>query len=167
MLLVGNVAGEVVAYEGLDEQLVEFEKLVAEDFATVQVGANASPILLTDGNTADMQLLVGNRRGGIQLYTVPKNLFWTTRTDNLVEAKNTFKIVPNPTSSGIQMEGLEIQAACMMLLFDAQGRLVVEKGLSDNDIDLGAYGLGKGFYFVQVVQRDGQVVGFGRFVYSK
>lgn len=170
VLLVGNIAGEVFAYRGIDEQLVEFEAIVPE-LGLLNVGANASPCLLPTA-TEKQYLLLGTVRGGLEAYSFTKDLFFPTSTTNLWTKKIDFQVFPNPNTKGEIYLDLGTNESHFtngnIRIYNSLGQLLNEQKLDvdfQKSINLSSVLNYSGLYFIQLKSADGQRGGTNSFVY--
>ncbi|MEC7267513.1 MAG: T9SS type A sorting domain-containing protein, partial [Bacteroidota bacterium] len=122
LLLVGGSSGKTTAYAlDSDSLFTGSFAIEAEQWGGIDVGAEATPFAYDINNDGFMDILYGNRRGGLSLYS-------TTVTDSsqilsLLNSKfeGDFTLYPNPAYSHLTLSGISSKNAEIKIL-DFQGR---------------------------------------------
>jgi hypothetical protein len=125
--------------------------LVENGLSTLKNGFQVKPALADINNDGFFELLVGNARGGLQLYQTP----WQKLTTNIKEFKNaTSKIIvyPNPSDNFIRLkyESANSFSNVKISVLDVLGRCLMslENYNENSPIDIST--LPNGFYQIQL-----------------
>lgn len=146
LLVVGNQIGEIEVYSGLQATTDSIPQLQLK-WGGVKVGERAHPALGDLNNDGIFDLVVGNSRGGFDLFQT--NLFTSCLTTDTQEPQDDLavKVFPNPSAQVFQIETRWMKDA-EWRVFDQFGRMVQAGKHTGSQlaIDLGAKAAGV-YYF--------------------
>lgn len=156
--LTGNELGNIQRWGNIDDNLdgdwVEIDSL----FAGINDGDFATPFLYDINGDDQLDLFLGNERGGVTLY-------YGDFTDHVAEIEaNKFSanIYPNP-SSGIVRLKFESELPEEYLIYSLDGKLVKTDAVNSNNLVVDCSGFAKGFYTI-VASSEGQKYKVGKLV---
>ena len=153
LIYYGQRDGRASLYRGrLDEDFT----LVTSQLGAIDVGERATLALHDLNADGTPELIMGNMRGGIEIFEASL----LTPTAEPANKQLSAKAIPNPAceATRIEVKGLKGQAA--LLLFDATGRLVRNEKTegAHSPYLLNLHGLEAGLYFYRI-QAAGQTAG--------
>lgn len=115
--------GQINIYKGkIDEDF----QLTQENVGSIDVGANASLTLADLNSDNQAELLLGNIRGGLEIYTAQTPVVSKVQTNN----NQQLKLFPNPTTGHISIELPPNAAPFLFQLFDSNGQLIQQQILT-------------------------------------
>ncbi|MCB0567958.1 MAG: T9SS type A sorting domain-containing protein, partial [Phaeodactylibacter sp.] len=145
LIYYGQRDGRVSLYRGrLDEDFT----LLTSHLAAIDVGERATLAIYDLNADGVPELLMGNMRGGIEIFEA--NL--VSPTAEPAKKQLSAKAFPNPAleEAWIEVEGLDEPAS--LLLFDATGRLVYNEKIraGNASLHLNLHGLNAGLYYYHI-----------------
>ena len=149
-LLTGSDDKGLLLYE-VSEASQKFN-LVENGLSTLKNGFQVKPALADINNDGFFDLLVGNARGGLQLYQTP----WQKLTTNTKEIKNasSAKIIvyPNPSDDFIRLkyESANSFSNVKISVFDVLGRCLMTLENYNENSPINISTLPNGFYQIQL-----------------
>ena len=149
-LLTGSDDKGLLLYE-VSEASQKFN-LLENGLSTLKNGFQVKPALSDINNDGFYELLVGNARGGLQLYQTP----WQKLTTNIKEIKNanTAKIIvyPNPSNDFIRLkyESANSFSNVKISVFDVLGRCLMTLENYNENSPINISTLPNGFYQIQL-----------------
>lgn len=147
----GSQSGNIFQYNNVS-LVNNTANLVNDTYGGIRDGWNTHPAVADINGDGKVDLLIGNQRGGLTLYTT--NMNSTVDVIDLDQSDIDIDIYPNPSSGlfhidiqdGIQPRAVEV--------YGANGQLVLSRNISGSDqIDLSSHS--DGIYFMKVITRDG------------
>ena len=149
-LLTGSDDKGLLLYE-VSEASQKFN-LLENGLSTLKNGFQVKPALADINNDGFYELLVGNARGGLQLYQTP----WKKLTTNTKEIKNsnTAKIIvyPNPSDNFIRLkyESAKSFSNVKISVLDVLGRCLMTLENYNENSPINISTLPNGFYQIQL-----------------
>jgi len=121
MMLVGTESGKIRLLDDIDENLTGTFTELATTYGDIQVGNETNPAVFDLNNDGFFELLVGNRRGGLSLFTTDiVSAIRSSTNDQLLGFD--VAVYPNPASNKISVETeLNIDK---LELYDLSGKLL-------------------------------------------
>ena len=160
LIYYGQRDGRVSLYRGrLDEDFT----LLTSHLAAIDVGERATLAIYDLNADGVPELLMGNMRGGIEIFEASL----LSPTAEPAKKQLSAKAFPNPAreEAWIEVEGLDEPAS--LLLFDATGRLVYNEKIraGNASLHLNLHGLNAGLYYYNI-HTTGQAAG-GKLIITK
>lgn len=152
-LLVGGIQGFVEVYGGIEFGTVSSLSL-KETLFSYDFGSMASPAVAVLDTSGNPVYVVGNRRGGLQLFRQKNAAPDTTTSIGDLPQIPSPKVYPNPNQGQFEVEFAEGQFAAHQLeVRNSMGQLVWQTNTrrSAESINITAYP--KGVYFLQIQQQ--------------
>lgn len=150
-LLTGTNVGRLEWYDNILNNLSGTFTLQEETFGDVMAGDQTQPVMADWNNDGFLDLLVGNLRGGLQLFQT--NL----TTDGLVNTHTaqvapTPRLYPNPAQGDLFVDW-PVKTSFDAHLFDLNGRLLGQwAGDGFDPVRIPTVGLPAGLYILQLTQ---------------
>lgn len=150
LLLVGGSSGKTSAYAlDLDSLFSGSFSIEAEQWGGIDVGAEAAPFAHDINSDGFTDVLYGNRRGGLSLYSTI-----VTDSSQILSLSNSdfeggFALYPNPAYSQLRLSGISSKNAEIKIL-DLQGRTLHKLSgfLSGEEVSVDISFLERGTYLV-------------------
>ena len=161
VLLTGNRAGNLEAYEFTDYTR-PFTPL-SRTVDSLDVGGFSTPSAADFDGDGQLELVLGNQRGGLSYYTTELAAEQPTGLFSPSLPTFDFTLAPNPTAGSVRLRNLPGSRVQTVSVYSSVGQLVLRVdagGRSDLDLELGE--LVPGVYVVRV--GTGQGVGVRRVV---
>jgi hypothetical protein len=174
-VLVGNIAPQFLDYENEFKLILGWENgrlhffdniennldgnfvLVDDDNWKIREGIQTAPALADINDDGQLELTVGNRRGGLSIYQT--ELPAEPTVSNTVEFFNpTLDIFPNPTSGDLTLiiKNITLEHT-KALIFNSMGVLVLETKVGGTQTNLDVSSLPSGIYFCEIRTSNGTV----------
>ena len=146
-LFVGSEKGEIFHYNNINANLDGGFNPVDVEVAEINIGRNSAVAVADLNNDNALEILVGNVRGGLALFT--ENPDFTSPVSLSEQEKPFFDLYPNPNSGEFTLELTENSLA---KIFTVSGKLMHSQSLAagKNHIQFDAP---KGLYFLHVQSR--------------
>lgn len=148
-LIIGSKNGYLHYYDDIDNNIASNFHLVDSTLENINIGDQAAPAIfdLTDDNKLEM--MVGNKRGGIALY---KSAF--VSEVGLNENNMEFNVYPNPATNVLNIELSYLKANQVnnsnITIIDLSGRSVINKSIFSSNTKLNIESLTNGIYIVVI-----------------
>lgn len=121
MLLTGMDPGHLSLYENVEQGKTEPLILADEFFETIDVGNRSAPTLADLNNDGMYELIVGNQRGGLELFGTSLQVGTTSTSDPIVHTEKPYRI--HGTITGRQVDVIwKNERAGDIRVFDVLGR---------------------------------------------
>jgi hypothetical protein len=145
---VGNEAGEIWQYNDVDSNLSGTFNRVNDVLDSIDVGEESVPAISNINNNGFLEILVGNKRGGLQLFS---ESFFVPVT-SLAGKSNSFNIFPNPTNGSIKIEFFNvINEEVSLQITNLLGQVLILQTLCvHKEIDLNLTDLPQGTFILSV-----------------
>lgn len=147
-LFMGNEVGEIWQYTNIDNNLSGTFTRMNTILDSIDEGEESIISLANINNDGQFEFLIGNKRGGLGLYTE----YIVSSIDILPASKNTFLIAPNPTTGQIKIEFAElINENARFQVTNMLGQVVLQKEIwLEQTTNLNLQNLPKGTYILTV-----------------
>lgn len=122
LLIVGTESGNLRLYDNIDDNLDGSFDEVSIQYGGINEGNHSYPALFDLDNDGFYEILVGNRRGGLGLYSTSIVSDIRSSTYEIAENKN-FTVFPNPTSGFLDIQS-DLYQADQFELINSSGQLV-------------------------------------------
>ena len=144
-LYLGTRSQGVVVYNGVDiNNLAAPFNVVEAGYGNIAEGLSTHPVLADLDGNAQLDLLIGNFRGGLGAYKTDVS----TAVANLT-AKGALTAYPNPARNTLQVMLPDFETAQPYQIYDAVGRMMSEGILQNADNYLSVKRLAGGIYFLR------------------
>ena len=155
IILVGTENGLLESYQ-IDEKNYSstFEAIDLPTTNLSNLGAKTHPALADINNDGKLEMLVGNLRGGLNLFGTP---FSSRDVVNSTSPTTTalVRVYPNPSTGRIFIDAAQHHANYLLKLIDPLGRLVFQETIqAQSELTLPSY-LTKGWYILVLVSDKG------------
>ena len=151
-LYSGSQQGGIYSYSGINPAN-PFQTFIIDTVINQnQNGLRTVPVLYDFKNDGNMDMIVGNTRGGLNFYTMGAG--YLGLNNNLPEID--FSLYPNPASNFINIE-LDQSAYRnnSMKIYNLLGELITEKRVSTSRISLDVSNYPKGVYLININSEQG------------
>ena len=163
-LFVGAENGRISVYDNIEDSLRGTFHLVNPDYGKIRDGWRSTPIVKNINGDAQLEMFIGNFRGGLTAYKTTFNVDGTTGLQN-AEYQDFVKFYPNPATDFIYLEidknalfsrnfnnNCEIKIVNVMgqivKKFQGNTRLPVVTAMEQYKLDI--VDLTKGIYFIEI-----------------
>ena len=149
-LVTGSQVGRLEAYNNIEGNLYGAYNAVSETYGEIKEGIFSNPDFADINNDGLMDVVVGNRRGGLAFYTtdIPVDVVSSTS----IPQNAGIKVFPNPASDQILVQSTIANSSEQVVqLYDLSGKLLRAYQSADTQLVLEVADLPKGIYLVKVV----------------
>ena len=147
-VLTGTEIGRLEAYQLAE--VTEAFPLLSENWGEVSIGASTHPFLADIDSDGLHEVLVGNARGGLSIFQSDWFADNTVPVQKEAE-RGRLRVFPNPAHHRFLIElPLVGQIQATLHLYNQDGQLVLQKALSDHQIEIGVAQFPAGIYFLRV-----------------
>ncbi|WMX16780.1 MULTISPECIES: T9SS type A sorting domain-containing protein [unclassified Aureispira] len=123
-LFMGNEAGEVWQYTNIDNNLQGAFTRINSVLDTIDEGEESIISVANINNDGQYEFLIGNKRGGLGLYTE----YILSSIEAIEKNTNSFTIAPNPTSEQINIQFDQLlNEEVMIRVTNALGQVVLDQ----------------------------------------
>ncbi|MCH2021143.1 MAG: T9SS type A sorting domain-containing protein [Saprospiraceae bacterium] len=156
MFFVGSESGELWMYNNIDGNLSGPFNRVNNVLDSIDVGEESVLAIANINNDTYLEFLIGNKRGGLQLYSES----FATSISSLPVNNNLLKIYPNPTSSDINIKFTDsINEVVLIKVYNMLGqKLYNERIYMDANTHMSLKKLMKGTYILSVTTSNGMFI---------
>ncbi len=159
-LIVQSEGGNLSLFEGLEKDTFD---LVTDNYSFINEGGRGGLAVADLDGDRQKDLLVGNRRGGVALYS--QSLVWNNIEENPVNTE--ILVFPNPCASRceIYFKGWGDFSAIKLpifALYNIEGKQVrgqKDVDYSNNSLSIDVEDLPQGIYFFEVITENSRKVG--------
>ena len=150
LLFAGTEVGPLQVYTDIDGNLDGTFTLEYGNFGNLNEGDRSKPALYDLNSDGYFDLVVGNRRGGLSLFSTNLSTDGSVATSN-VDRQLEGQIYPNPTSGMIRLDLPELGSfdPVQLQVFDAFGREIRSTRFFGNTIDIQLADLPAGLYLLR------------------
>lgn len=130
-LLVGSERGYVYLYGNIDNNLTGSFNLIDSFYSGIDVGNRATPSLADINNDNKLEMIVGNYRGGITIFTATDSIIIIDNIETF-SIDNGVNIYPNPNHGAfnIQQNTHKIHFK-YLIITDLHGRILLSQEIDD------------------------------------
>jgi hypothetical protein len=154
-LLVGCKRGFIYYFDAIEANMEGSFHLVDSIVDDVMIGTYAAPAIANLNDDNRLELVLGNRRGGVGLFRSAPTTNIGLPTLNLTDA---FKIYPNPAQNTVALDLGTITAneleTCSIVLYSVRGELIKTIKPTANITQISVDNWDKGTYLVQVISGE-------------
>lgn len=146
-VVVGSQIGRMVHYE-FDSDDPRKQAILVNDFlGFLKEGESSAPSLYDIDNDGQLEVIIGNSRGGLTFYNTDIDAL--TSTKDITTLQNTyFSIIPNPATDKITIDTDSVLNIEIINIYNAQGqKFVCNKSGAQIDIS----NLIPGVYFINII----------------
>lgn len=158
-VFVGSLSGELRRYGNVDGEADTEFTLIDNEFGDFYVGVQTASAILDIDNDGDLEMFVGNARGGLTAFQTNLSTSGMVPVSTITNT-NQVSLSPNPTTDFIQIEWTNpSQEALDYAVFDTFGRLVQSGVFSKKSkkVRLDLTDLPVGGYFIRMIL-DGEIL---------
>lgn len=159
LMFVGSSSGQVMLYDDIANNLDGTFNEIDRNYGDLNIGIQSHVDVADINADGFLELIVGNKRGGINIFGTNYKTDGTTSVkDNLV--KTNIQLFPNPASDQIFLQWtteLE-QSNGQLQVFDALGRRVLTQNVVQGTTDITIQGWPSGIYFANLTVGKERVV---------
>lgn len=152
ILYCGTLRGRIEVYTNIDGNLEGEFSMPDSTFANIREGQFTNLDIADITGNGKLEYIVGNSRGGLGIFTADNPVsVATTKVVNPLA----IKILPNPTSDFVyfEVEGFQNEKTNLRI-YDAMGRVVLEKLLPYEKTGVDVSRLAAGIYFCEFLVGD-------------
>jgi hypothetical protein len=164
-LFCGTYRKGLQRYTGIEDYLTDTFPITSDLTGLTPQGERLHPAVGDLNNDGTLEVIIGNRRGGLSLYTTNLNVDGSTPTTTPI-SPHSIRISPNPADSWVQIEATTpFSAGAVFQLYDPTGILCLSLPLDPGQRSavLSLPNLPPGVYF-WVAGSDAGHQGFGKLV---
>lgn len=149
-LFSGSLSGTIFQYTAIDGNLGAGDAFIQVDSAYGNINEGAkSRLSLADINGDEiLELVVGNRRGGVNLFKSTFNVDGTLGAGELAPVKQ-IRIFPNPVSTVLSLQ-LDKEERGHLSIYDIRGRLMMRREFIGESSQVDLQHLASGIYFLEI-----------------
>ena len=148
----GSESGNIFQYK--DVSIVDnTSTLVSEEYESIKAGWNTHPALADINGDGKVDLLLGNQRGGLTLFTT--NLVSNdVAVIDIDKIDSGISIYPNPSTGIFNILIEDLRSNGRLEIYQANGQLILNRRITaSNEVDLSS--LPEGVYFFKMVTNNG------------
>jgi len=125
-----------------------------DDYSSIDEGERSSPTIADITGDGRYEMIVGNYRGGVALFSQSDSLLYPVSSRNIDAAEFVFTIYPNPaqTQLHITLRGFNKNEPVTIMLIDMLGRNLAELKTFNEQNDISLPQVNRGIYFIQARQ---------------
>ncbi len=150
-VFVGSESGKISVYDSIENNLTGSWRLVNNDYGRIRDGQRSIPTLKNINGDENLELIIGNYRGGLTAYKTNYKTDGTSPVKN-VDNSLIINVFPNPASDflNIDIKNISTMDKVKMSIFNTMGQLlkVIENVTPMYSFDL--KGLAQGVYFMNI-----------------
>jgi hypothetical protein len=155
LLLTGSESREILLYEQMGN-ILDPMQLVAEPLGDLKIGNRTHPRFYDMNQDGMYELIVGNSRGGIQIYNTPYQVSGSTSVADSDQDLSQIDVYPNPGSDYFILKG-ELSNVDEIELWSADGRWV-RSWKKPRQETFNCSHLSAGMYFLVIKSQKGNVI---------
>ena len=127
-LILGTERGELKMYDQIERFLTDTFRVLDNELGNLHLGKRTKADLADINGDGFLDMVVGNQRGGLSLYTTS---FRSNQTTPVREplANQALGLVPNPASDWVSIPGLSEEKG-LLSVFDLAGRQVMQQSIN-------------------------------------
>lgn len=147
LLFTGSENGRIYYYDGITGDENAVLNLVSDDLGGIDEGIRTSPAIADINNDGVLDIIVGNRRGGLAFYTSDISNE-TVALEDEFDTELEIKISPNPTIDELNIK-LKSDREFEYNIFSVRG-ISLSKGKFRKDKTINTSDLPPGAYFIEI-----------------
>lgn len=148
ILLVGSERGDIFHYDSIDNNFNgNFNGL--DTIKAINRGPNAAPTFGYLNNDTQLDLIIGNERGGLSFYYGKEG---TAPSTSIKESTIEWSVYPNPFKNEIYIKTSELNTN--YIITDISGKVILKGALNNNVISTDT--MSKGVYLITIITPQGQ-----------
>lgn len=156
MLFTGSERGFIYRYTDIDGNLDGNFTQVEDDYGKIQPGFFSSPVMVDLNNDGQLEMFVGNVRGGVTAYKTNFNVDGSPVNTTELEETLGLLLFPNPTTGTAQLSISGEWTNGKYAVYNSVGQLMARDVIEADYTALDVQPWSAGIYFVQV-ELDKQV----------
>ncbi len=166
IVFTGSASGRIMAYDKVSENLDGAFHEITRDFANIRVGTQTRMDAADINNDGLIDLIIGNKRGGLNFYSTFLRTDAAVGTQDLVDSK-ALNLFPNPANEIVYLEWTKevLENDVELSVFDALGRKITQQEMQNGTHALDVANWSPGIYFANVRVGAKRIV--KRFVVSR
>jgi hypothetical protein len=157
VLLAGNAQGDLELYDSIDNNLSGLFNLVTSNYSGISTNKRSSVFAGDINSDGVNELLIGNYRGGFQIYDTTSNGFSSIPCLTPSVTKNPFiKVYPNPAKDLVKVVvQYDNPISCSIQMFDLMGRRFnINPVLKSNSFEINTIDIPTGIYLLEIKQNE-------------
>ncbi len=147
LLFTGSENGRIYLYDNISAETDANFNLVSENLGNMREGIRTSPAIADINDDGYLDVLVGNRRGGLSIYTSDIVDLMVSNDEELKEEIQ-ISISPNPVIDNLNIETPSNETFDYSLI--SVSGVVLDRGTIKNNITLDLNNLVSGVYFLEL-----------------
>jgi len=150
ILMTGNDPGKLAIYGDLKNGITGSLTLLDGNYGSLDFGNRSAPALADLNADGKYELIVGNQRGGLELFSTTINVGTTGVENPVVTSEKPYTLFPisNNEWEVIWKDG----KSGVVTVFDVQGRIVYDNSVPQVDQFISLADKAPGMYFIQMKQ---------------
>lgn len=155
-LYVGSENGKVYLYNNIDNNLTGEFTLIDSIVQHNTVGSRSAPTLADIDNNGNLEMAVGNFRGGLSLFKQSDSLVGIME-NNKTKTNLTFSVYPNPANNLISIQSNNTKSAPFTVcIYNSVGQIVNEYSCKDTDtpLQIDISNLRQGIYYLEITSKE-------------
>ncbi|MBK7797191.1 MAG: T9SS type A sorting domain-containing protein [Saprospiraceae bacterium] len=152
-LFAGNIFGNIYLFSEIENNLDGKFKLVSSDFGKLREGENAHISIADIDNDHILEMVVGNRRGGISFYKTHYRTDGTIVSTKEIPQVNVPQITPNPVQNVLHIYH-NYSDNINWKIYNLLGLPVLQNGANNTADEINVSSLPSGSYFIQINQNN-------------
>jgi hypothetical protein len=156
-LLSGSLSRQILLYEE-NESIRNPMTLVEEPLGDLIIGNRTHPRFFDITNNGMYELIVGNSRGGLNIFSTPYLVGGSTSLSDLNQGDREFDLYPNPGEDFFRIFNENPTKINQVILYSSDGAEVKRWNYSNEFDGYRIPSLFKGVYFVQIETENGSFV---------
>lgn len=157
LLLTGSLSRQILLYEQ-NGSILDPMTLVEEPLGGLIIGNRTHPRFFDITNNGTYELIVGNSRGGLNIFSTPYLVGGSTSLSNSGDGHRKFELYPNPGGDLFRILNENPSIINQVIVYSSDG-VEVKRWKDSNEFD--AYRLPflpEGVYFVQIQTKNSSIV---------
>jgi len=149
LMFSGASSGQLKVYRGIENNIYGAFEKIYNDYGNLKSGWTTRPAIADLNNDGILDMLVGNRRGGLQIIETDFRTDGTSTDIAEVPFASPIKIFPNPTDDLVNINLQADFGALDIQLFNASGQIVLTKKILGVNHSINLENLPSGIYFLK------------------
>lgn len=150
-IFTGSEAGYLMHYSNIDGNIDGVFTLETDFFGEIREGFNTHPAIADINNDGVLDMVIGNKRGGLSIFKTKLNTDGTPVAVNYIYKKTEVNIFPNPAKRFFNIEIKNGNSSHVHLtVFNAVGQEVQRQSFSGANHQVDCQNLSSGIYFVRL-----------------
>ncbi len=158
LLFSGSSSGNLFVYDQIEGNLTGRFNQISSNYGNLNVGIETRISVADLNNDGFLDVIVGNKRGGLDLFATNYKVDGTVNTKDVLAAPD-LRLVPNPATDWIQLEweGLAQYSRADLVVYDARGQRLTQRRVEDTVERIDVANWPSGLYVAEL-RVDGQRV---------